>query len=204
MKCPSFKILVDFWEGILPPRAAARVKAHLDGCASCAQDLKFLEEVLGRAGGSPLVPPPTSLVKRALVAFKGERNLVQRLVAKPALDNRQLPGYAEVRTGGIKPVYLLYRAAGVDIDLLVQSGKDGERRDILGQVSGGGEETADLQYAEVRLAQGQVVVRSTWTDEWGEFSFQDLPPGRYNLKVDLGMREVEVRDLPVEGFLGGF
>lgn len=202
MKCPSFKLLVDYWEGVLPPKAAERVEAHLaEGCKSCAQNIQFLREVLGKAGVSPLKQPPTSLVRRGLAAFSGRRNLVRRLVAKLAVDNRRLTDYTEVRTGGVKPVYLLYRAPGVDIDLLVQSEARGERRNILGQVSGEEEEVANLQYAEVRLVQGQNVIKSTWTDRWGEFGFYDLPPGRYNLQLDWGMREVEVKDLQVETVL---
>jgi len=138
MKCPSFKLLVDFWEGSLSPKAEEKVKAHLsEGCESCAQDLKFLEEVLGGRRESSLKQPPKFLVQKALTAFERgrESGLVRRMVANLALDNRRLPEYAEIRTGGIKPIYLLYRAQEIDLDLLVQSSSCGEKRCILGQVS---------------------------------------------------------------------
>lgn len=201
MKCLSFKTLFDYWEGALHQRAEEKVKAHLlEGCERCAQDLTFLEEVLGRVRRSHLKKPSNSLVKKVSAITKKERGsgLVRRLVAELALDNRRLPGYAEVRTGGIKPFYLLYRAQGVDLDLLIQPANIGDKGTILGQVSQKGGEVTDLQSAEVRLVQGQIVVKSTRTDHWGEFAFMDLAPGGYSLRLDLGMREVEVKDLQVE------
>ncbi len=199
VKCPSFKNLIDHLEGLLPQQMERKIRAHLlEGCPACTGDLRFLEEDLRIGKGSLLEEPPSNIVRRAWLAFRQAKPTVRSSVAKLVLDSRRLPGYAETRTGGIRPVYLLYRAEEIDLELLLQAGGRGKGRTLFGEVSLQKGDVADLQQAGVKLLQGETLIKSGTTDRWGEFVFRDLAPGQYRLKLDLGVREVEVRELMVE------
>ncbi len=48
----------DFLEGELSPQEVAELQAHLEGCATCADELEELRQTLSSLSGLKRVPPP--------------------------------------------------------------------------------------------------------------------------------------------------
>ncbi|HVO13124.1 MAG TPA: zf-HC2 domain-containing protein [Vicinamibacteria bacterium] len=63
MTCQELDARLDDWvDGLLPPREAAEVEAHLAGCAACREAERRLRRVVAHAGALPrAVTPPRDL-----------------------------------------------------------------------------------------------------------------------------------------------
>ena len=56
-------LLADYLDGLLPPDEAAAVKKHLDGCAECRDEHRFLKAYMKETGAFPRVPVPDDFLK---------------------------------------------------------------------------------------------------------------------------------------------
>lgn len=52
-------LLQDYWEGLLDPEAEAEVRAHLESCARCRQELDDLSELMNDLRALPTAADPT-------------------------------------------------------------------------------------------------------------------------------------------------
>ena len=63
-------VLQDFVDGLLPARHAARVRAHVDACSPCAQELEGWQGVVGALGRLDRFAPREGFAARVMAAVR--------------------------------------------------------------------------------------------------------------------------------------
>lgn len=127
---------------------------------------------------APLLAPP--LGRRIAVALGFDS-----WAAQPALA---------LRSASLESRQLLFSAGDRDIDLRVSPVVEAQGLfAIAGQVLGPGED------GMVSLARSNEVVAKIALDDFGEFSFKELPTGVYTITLQFGAEVVALPDLEVGG-----
>jgi hypothetical protein len=72
---PPDEDLQDLAEGALPDRVAARVRRHVDGCASCAGELASWQALLGRLDGLEHLAPGEEFAREVMATWRLEQAL---------------------------------------------------------------------------------------------------------------------------------
>lgn len=203
MKCPAFEQVIDYVDGRLTPAAAERVAAHLaSDCAACAETRSWYEQVRAVAASDDTVAPPAWVFKQAVRIFDTARRprLVERVgeaLARLVFDSLARPQLAGVRSTETMHRQLLYRAGDYSIDLQVAPAGH-ERGSLIGQVLREGEATFEsAAHLRLELLRAGESVRSTVTDDMGEFKISDVDYGNYNLRIELAEGQITVPDVPV-------
>ena len=204
MRCPSFERLIDYLDGRLAAAEASRVTAHIEsGCRNCAANREWYEKVRFVAGSDDMPEPPPWVLKRALRIFENRQarpHLVERLgraVASLVFDSFALPAVAGVRSTATSDRQLLYRAGDYSIDLQVAPSSQA-RADLIGQVLREGEASfSSVAAIRLELSREGEVIFSTATNEMGEFAFNNLGQGEYDLLVETTEGSITVPGLPI-------
>ncbi|HYP28260.1 MAG TPA: hypothetical protein VE262_16215 [Blastocatellia bacterium] len=197
MKCPSFERLIDYLDGRLAEEEAERLSEHVaSDCRHCAPTRDWYVLVRQSVSADDSVEPPPWVLKRAVRIFdeKGSRpRLKERLgraVASLVFDSFAQPAILGVRSTETANRQLLYRAGDYSIDLQIAP-SEGARLDVRGQILREGEERFEsVAGIKIELAPGGGAARETLTDGTGEFAFESLEPGEYDLRL-------EARDLSI-------
>lgn len=195
----DFERLADWVEGHLSEEEARAVEEQvaLSGEATRAE-AEWLR-VFARVGGEVVFEEPPTAVREGLIrrfdAFSEGRepNLVQRLVATLSFDGGLQPALG-VRSAGEGQRQLVYSTDAADITLSVRPRPRNGHLDLEGQVFPSGD--ADPATFSVQLLSGTTEVGMTTADELGEFAFEAVPPGAYQVLVS-GER-VEILISPVQ------
>jgi hypothetical protein len=204
MNCPGFEQLIDYCEALLSDHEAQPIAAHLaSGCQQCAADCRWYERVRALAAGDVSVEPPPWVLKRALKLFdrKAARpDLFDRLGRRVAsllfdsLSQSTLPG---VRLAESPNRQLLYRAGPYSIDLQIALSEP-SNVDLTGQVlrenDSRFESVAGLSLALIRDSE---TVRSTVTNEVGEFTIEGIERGEYELTIATREAVITIRQMPI-------
>ncbi len=204
MKCPSFERLIDYLDGRLANEEADRVAAHLASeCTHCAPTRDWYVTVRQAASADDSTAPPPWTLKRAIKIFgeKGSRpRLVERLgraVASLVFDSFAQPALLGVRSTETANRQLLYHAGDYSIDLQVAQLEEA-RTDVRGQILREGEERFEsVAGLKIELLRGGVQGQETLTGETGEFAFERLEPGEYDLRLETGDLSITVYGLSV-------
>ncbi|HET8629404.1 MAG TPA: zf-HC2 domain-containing protein [Thermomicrobiales bacterium] len=177
--CPSPQELGDYELGLLPPAERTRVAAHVVACPHCADELRTLRDFL--AGEPAALTRPTGPLRR----------LVATLL-EPA------PGaaYAGLR-GADDATAQTYQAGGVTIALDTQFDRRRGRGALTGLLWQEDPAAADLAGAAATLLAPDGATRTTALDDVGNFAFDDLAPGRYQVEVTLGDQLVTIPELRI-------
>jgi anti-sigma factor RsiW len=178
--CPSPQELGDYELGLLPPTERTRVAAHVVACPPCADELRTLRDFLASE--------PAELTRPAAGTL---RRLVATLLA-PA------PGtaYAGLR-GADDATAQTYQAGGVTIALDTQFDPRRGRGALAGLLWHEDPAAADLAGAAATLLAPDGATRTTALDDVGNFAFDDLAPGRYQVEVTLGDQLVTIPELRI-------
>lgn len=196
----DFERLADWVEGRLSEEEARAVEEQvaLSGEATRAE-AEWLR-AFARVGGEVVFEEPPAAVREGLIrrfdAFSEgwrEPNLVQRLVATLSFDGGLQPALG-VRSAGEGQRQLVYSTDAADITLSVRPRPRNGHLDLEGQVFPSG--NADPATFSVQLLSGTTEVGMTTADELGEFAFEAVPPGAYQVLVS-GER-VEILISPVQ------
>ncbi len=162
-----------------------------------ALELELFEQAL-RADG--LEEPPIWVLQRAIrIARKvrefpqaAQPGLVRRVVAQLLYDSRLQPAPMGVRGAELAERRLLYQgeAVGVDIEIKQHVALVGQ---ILPEV-----DAEALAGAEVQLHQrDHRLIASTLADADGQFSFEGVRPGAYDLTVRLAESQIEISGIEI-------
>jgi hypothetical protein len=205
MKCPGFERLIDYLDRRLGGPEADRVAAHLAaGCAECAENRAWYEQVLTITASDDTVEPPQWATKRAFRIFEARRNsprLIERIgqaAAKLVFDSLSRPALAGVRSTETVSRQLLYRAGDYSIDLQIAPAQH-SRADLTGQVLKEGEAAFhSVAGLEVKLSREGELIDSTSANHMGEFTIHGVECGRYDLVVEVVEEEIRIEGLPVE------
>jgi hypothetical protein len=193
---PTFNRLTDLAEGRVDGAARANLAAHVEGCATCAQSLSWLERALGTMRATLLEEPPPSVVSRAArllrqrTAGDSPRRGLIPMLARLLFDSGQSAGGLAfgLRAGQATARQLLFSAGEYELELRIEPATD--RWTISGQVLGAcdGSGLAEISGPTGRRAQ---------LNEVCEFVLDELPAGSYALSVQLGDAQIDVPELLV-------
>jgi hypothetical protein len=201
MSHPTIQQLFALAQNQLSAGEAEDVERHLRSeCQACARQLHDLQEMLHATHTRGAFRPPDWLVDQA-------RNLFQWHTSRPADGHpRRLPAFlvidslAEGALLGFRHVnsmnkQMLYRAGGYDIDLFITYGEPDCLIDLVGQVMPLNTDLSPVVGAEVKLLEGTTITSRTQTNEFGEFIFNGLSEGFYDLRLELKDEIIDIIQL---------
>lgn len=192
----SFERLTDWVEGRLSEAEAAAVAEQV---ASAGEETRAQVEWLrafARTRQEIELSPPPREVREALsrrfaayVEEAREPGLLQRLVASLSFDSGLPPAAAGARTAGTeeeqRQLAFSTELAEIVLDIMPRPG--GRSLDLSGQVFSGEER---LDGFTIRLLRDDSEIDITTSNELGEFTFEDIPYGEYELVLNAGRFEV--------------
>lgn len=185
-----FAQLLDWLEGRLSPEESERLAGTLASADQSAQDdLAWLQRFL-EATHSVRVAQPPPPVREALMArfeafAEGRRppSIFQRLIASLSFDSGAQWALAGARSAASQGLerQLLYSTERTEIALNVQPRPQGQLVDLTGQIFALDE--VQSPFYSVQLLRDQAEVGLVNTDDLGEFVFEGLPVGDYEMIV---------------------
>jgi hypothetical protein len=148
----------------------------------------MLEVLLKFGAEETAKEPPAWAVMNAMRSFRLKKPSAVRfateVVATLIYDSCASPLPMGVRQRELPARQTLYRAEGLQLDLKVQvTGED--KGAIIGQVVSEGNEFP-VDDLEIALSIHGELIGASSTNNWGEFMFEDLPRGDYELQVQFG------------------
>lgn len=195
---PNHETLINYVEDQLSEADQASTEAHLSRpCQECTNKVVQLRMVLDAARKDRTSAPPPGVLDRAVAAFKERAAIAPRqllrVLAELLFDSRlQLSPMGS--RGAARTRQMLFTTHQIDIDLSITP----ERRDhnLAGQILDR-EQTDELSSVAFVSLQNEAgtLLRSIETDPFGQFTFKQIPPGVYDLVIDLGSQEVAVTGL---------
>jgi hypothetical protein len=175
--CPSPQTIGEYELDLLPMDCRVETAQHLLACAECAAELRSLRAFLA----SEPAPAPSPLTRL--------RRVLARALAAP-------PNWAAAGVRGVGDGHTFGYEAG-DVTITVNPGQDGPGPSgVLGLVLRGDDVEA-ASGAEVRLFAPDGTVRYATVDDVGNFIFDAVPTGTYDLEVELSDQVVVVPRLQV-------
>ena len=204
MKCPGFEKLIDYLDGRLQTEAADLVASHLaSGCEQCAADRHWYEAVTTVAAGDDSTEPPPWVLKRALNLFDSNRKSgslgerISQAIAGLVFDSMARPAMVGIRSAEAANRQLMYRAGDYSIDVQVMTA-DQPRAEVIGQVL----RRSEMRFESVgglslELKCEGDVIKSTTTNDLGEFTLSGIYFGEYDLEVKTPEGAITVVGLPV-------
>jgi len=181
----SDQIALDLIEGQTgSPEMKASIE-HIDRCPSCNQLMEEWRRVHSLLKRSHLESAPPEFIERARAIFDVRPTpkppVIKEVVAAVVFDSFTQPAFAGAR-GASAAQHVVLRAEEFDIHLKISM--DPSLRQMVGQVFAR-DETQFLSSVRLQLLQNGKPVKTTWSDNFGEFQFDQLPPGVLLLQVDL-------------------
>jgi hypothetical protein len=125
------------------------------------------------------------LIENALAIFGADRELKRRntpeIAAVIAFDSYKDPAFAGTR-GSTESRQVALRAAEFDIHLKISTSPS--QPQIIGQVFAR-DDTDFLGSVRLHLLKDGKPFKSTWSDNFGQFQFDEVPQGVFSLQVEL-------------------
>ncbi len=195
----DFETLADWAEGRLPEAEARAVEESLaEADERTRADAEWLR-AFARAAGEVVIEDPPAGQRAALAdafeAYAGGRRQpgpVRRLVATLSFGGGLQP-VAGVRSAGGAEGQLVYTTEAADVALNFRRRPGNGKLDVDGQVF---PNDGEPEAFGVQILSGTDEVGTTATDELGEFAFEGVAPGKYQILVS--GQEVEILISPVE------
>jgi hypothetical protein len=193
---------VDFARRRGDPEHRARVAQHLEsGCPECERTLRLWAAVLSVAdqektwGTDAAVRPVKSRLSQ-----ERPKGIRERMAAHISLvfDGFVGPQLAGVRSSGVLPRQLLYKAGRYTIKLQVETGAASERMSIIGQILDEQDPSGVLSDIAVRALKGNRTLDRTLTNGLGEFY---LEPGATDT-IQLSVNVTEIGTFTVQARRG--
>ncbi len=194
----DFETLADWAEGRLPEAEAGAVERRLaEADEATRADAEWLR-AFARAAGEVVIEDPPAGQRAALAdafeAYAGGRRQpgpVRRLVATLSFGGGLQP-VAGVRSAGGAEGQLVYTTEAADVALNFRRRPGNGKLDVDGQVF---PNDGEPEAFGVQILSGTDEVGTTATDELGEFAFEGVPPGEY--QILLSGERVEILISPV-------
>lgn len=190
----NFETILNYVEGSLSLEARSGVEAHLNQpCLHCQALAARVTDLLHLMANDNTIAPPRAVVQRMLaVIHRHAATDRPRIPATLVFDSWQHDPLLAMR-GPESALHqqLLFRAEGLDIDLQLTSSQDDTT--VRGQILSAGQDEVLLAPVVVLHSRGDVVA-ATETDRLGQFAFESVPSGIYDLHIEL-----ERADIAIEG-----
>jgi hypothetical protein len=151
--------------------------------------------------GTPkLKEPPHWLLRQGRALFERTKSLSRQGALKNILALLVVDNFADGPLLGSRHVgpasrQMLYRTDEYDIDLSIDSIEPSQSVEIIGQSIPLSDDFESVADAEVELWQGRRAVVATKMNELGEFTFDQVPAGIYDLKIRMRGEEIHIAGL---------
>lgn len=196
----DFETLAGWAEGRLPEEEARAVEERLAGADEATRaEAEWLKTFFRASKDVVLEDPPAGQrdeLAKVFEAYAGGRRQpgpIKRFVAALSSGGGLRP-VAGVRSAGGAEGQLVYTTGAADVALNVRRRPGNGKLDLDGQVFPNDEEVPES--FGVQILRGTDEVGTTATDELGEFAFEGVSPGEYQILVSSA--EVEILISPVE------
>ncbi|MFN8491567.1 MAG: hypothetical protein U0350_28475 [Caldilineaceae bacterium] len=194
-----FEQLLDWLEGRLPAEVAAEVERQVATAEPDVQgQVNWLRAFGALSRAVSLAKPPEAVRTQLTEQFaryaeaKEQPSLFQRLVAALAFDSAHQPAAVGLRSGDVEQArQFVYTTARADIALHIQQRKHDQRLDLIGQILPN-DATLTLDTFCVQLLQGTEEAAITMADDLGEFMFQAINPGVYQLAISGDTMDIQL------------
>lgn len=173
-------------------------RSHLEKCEQCRSDVSWLQWLADFGTREKEYDPPLWASKNAENVFRlkkpGLVTIAREIVASLVYDSFNDPLPFGVRRRDLPSRQALYKTDNVQLDLKIELGE--EQGVIIGQIVAdkGDMDTTGLQ---IELTHDGEVISKSSTNALGEFIFQNLPKGNYELQVVLADTMVKLPPLPL-------
>jgi len=167
--------------------AASEMKGlidHLETCSSCKQQLQDWRRLHSLLQGSHLERAPLAFLERAETVFDAwpeRKPTLGEVLASVIFDSHADPAFAGAR-GATDARQVLLRAQEFDIHLKISSHP--LQQQILGQVFARNE-SRFLSGVRLHLLQNGKPFKTTSSDNFGQFQFDEITESALQLQVDL-------------------
>ena len=192
--------LADWAEGRLPAEEARTVEERLGAADEATRTsaewlLTFSRDTRDVVLEDPPAGQRAELAKAFEAYAEGRRQPgpLKRLAATLSFGGRLQPAVG-VRSAGGAEGQLIYTTETADVALNVRRRPENGNLDLDGQVFPN--DDAEPDAFGVQILSGTDEVGTTATDELGEFAFEGVPPGDY--QILLSSEQVEILISPVE------
>jgi len=194
----TYTALLSYIGNRIPDTDRAEVEAHLfsDLCQECGSKIARLRTVLEAVTSDRSVAPPAAVLRKAInLDLKQQVNLAQpflQMLAKLQFDSRLQLSPMHAR-GIAKTRHMLFSTPQLDIDLEITP-EQGEHN-LVGQILDTEQSNEpSLAFVSLKNDAGEML-QGTETDSLGQFTFQQVPSGVYDLVFDLESQEVFISSL---------
>lgn len=193
-----FETLLDLVEGRLSGEAERALQARLaDADAQTRGDLAWLRAFAAARRRVTLAAPPAELHASLLQIYRPSplATMLRRARALLTFDSATQLGLAGVRSAETRSRQMIFACELAEVAVTVRPSRQADRLDVNGQVF-----PRDLPSADalvVRLAQADDLLDISLTNDVGEFSFTELPPGAYTLSMAADGDEVAIEQFYV-------
>ncbi len=198
----EFARLMDWVEGRLSEQEARAVEEWVAAAGSATQaDVAWLRAFARVSEDTVIASPPArmreALIERFDAYAEGKQHpgLLQRLVSRLTFDStlQPAPGLRAARAQEAQR-QLVYSTDAADVAMIIRPRARDGLLDLFGQILP--LESADSDIFGVQLLEGSSEVATTATNDLGEFTFEAVPPGVY--EVLAGSDRAEIRIPAVE------
>jgi len=201
----NFARLLDWLEGRLSDEEAEQVAEQVAQFGERARaDLGWMRAFQQVSAKTTLAAPPPAtrdLLRQRFAEYakaKQPADILRRLAATLVFDSHVQPAAAGLRAAANQPSQrqLIYAAEIADIALNIQSRQYNQHFDLAGQILP--KSLIGSVGFSVELLRDAQPIGTTTADDLGEFAFEDLPPGMYELglrneQFDLVIAPIELR-----------
>ena len=176
----------------------AGTHSHIETCEQCRSDVSWLRWLADFGVRENKYEPPTWALANAENVFKlkkpGLVTIAKEIVASLVYDSFNEPLPFGVRQRDLPARQALYQTDHLHLDLKIEAGD--EKGLIIGQIVA---DKVDMGIAglQIEITQAGQVIGKSSTNALGEFIFQDLPKGNYELQVVLSDTMVKLPPLPL-------
>jgi len=182
----TFARLLDWVEGRLSDEEQQAIAEQLASAGAATHaTLEWLRKFRAVSADIVLESPPPELRAQLAERFAAHTwrgpGLLQRLVATLTFDSSLQPALAGVRSAGVPPRQMIYATQIIDVALHIERRPFDQGFDINGQVFP--KSTVAPSDFGAQLLHGSLEVAAAGVDDLGEFAFEALQPGRYDIAL---------------------
>ena len=199
-----FELILDWLEGRLEPGAARSVESQVETASpETQQTVAFLRHWLSSSRMAQTPALPARVREQLMERFGADRpGFIERFTAALKFDSHHQWAAAGVRSAGMddRQRQLVYDTGWAEISLNVQPRPQDGRFSLIGQiflktslpVSVPPLEDFSVQLITDSQETGQIQESYSQVDELGEFVFEGLDGGNYDLVLSTGEFETEI------------
>jgi hypothetical protein len=193
----EFTRLVDWVEGRLSQEEARAVEEKVEADSAARADVAWLRAFARISEETVIVSPPSEVREELIERFeayaegKQHPGLLQRLVATLTFDSNLRPALGLRATAAPESQrQLVYSTDAADVALHIRPHPRDGLFDLNGQIFP--VENADSGTFGVQLLAGASEVATTASNDLGEFAFEAVPPGSYEVLASNDRVEIRI------------